>query len=248
MDAVLGVKAGVASDMSTTMTMVDYNPPEVTNEFNYRPVPPLVPISAAFIFLSPLAFAWDTMTVVPLVGTVLAVLAWRQVRRSPREFSGQKIAGICAVVLLTTTVAAAGFHVYNFATEVPEGFQRVSFPNDISSKGFVTVEGQTKLHPDVEQLAGKPLFLKGFMYPTKQTEGITSFVLCKDRDECCFGGQPKQSDMIFVQMPEGKTATHWNGLVTVAGSFTAQPSVDETGLNPVYKIDAQFFSPAKTSY
>lgn len=241
-------QSGVPRKMSATMTMVDYSSTEVTNEFNYRPVPPLVPISAAFVFLSPLAFVWDAMTLVPLVGAVLGFLAWRQVRRSPADFSGGKLAAICAIVLLTTTVSAAGFHAYNFATEVPEGFQRVSFPNDISSKEFVTIEGEKKVHPDVEQLSGKPVFLKGFMYPTKQTEGLTSFLLCKDSGDCCFGGQPKQSDMIFVQMAEGQTANFRAGLVAVAGDFQAQPTLDATGLNPVYKIDAKIFSPAKTGY
>lgn len=234
--------------MSATMAMVDFDQPEVTNEFNYRPMPPLVPISAGFVFLSPLAFVWDTMTVIPLIGAVLGLIAWRKIRSSAGEYSGGKLAGFCAVILLTTTVAAAGFHTYNFATELPEGYQRVSFPNDISNKGFVTVDGQTKVHPDVEQLAGKPVFLKGFMYPTKQTQGLKSFLLCKDSGDCCFGGQPKQSDMIFVEMQDGQTADFRTGLVAVAGLFEARPTLDETGLNPVYKIDAKMFGPAKTGY
>lgn len=234
--------------MSATMAMVDYNPPEVTNEFNYRPMPPLVPISLGFVFLSPLAFVWDSMTMIPLMGAFLAALAWRKIRVNRGEYSGGLLAGSCAIILATTTAAAASFHAYNFATELPDGYQRVSFPNEISSKGFITVDGAMKIHPDVEQLSGKPVFLKGFMYPTKQTRGLTSFLLCKDSGDCCFGGQPKQSDMIFVQMAEGQTADFRNGLVAIAGDFQAQPTLDETGLNPVYKIDAKMFGAAKTGY
>lgn len=234
--------------MSATMTMVDYAQPEVTNEFNYRPVPPLVPISVAFVLLSPLAFVWDTMAILPLVGAILAFLAWRKIRRSNGDYSGGTMATVCAIILLATTVASAGFHAYNFATELPEGYQRVNFPMDISSKGFVNIDGQSKPHPDVEKLAGQPIFTKGFMYPTKQTKGLTSFLLCKDSGDCCFGGQPKQSDMIFVQLAEGQTADFRQGLVAVAGQFEAKPTVDETGLNPVYRIDAKVFAPAKTTY
>ncbi len=234
--------------MSATMTMVDYDQPEVTNEFNYRPVPPLVPISAAFVLLSPLAFVWDVMAIVPLAGTFLAVIAWRQVQRSQGAYSGGMLAVTCAGLLLTTTVSAMGFHAYNFATELPEGFQRVSFPMDISAKGFVNLDGEVKIHPDVEKLEGQPVFLKGFMYPTKQTTGLTSFLLCKDSGDCCFGGQPKQSDMIFIEMAEGQTAEFRQGLVAVAGEFHARPTIDETGLNPVYRIDAQIFGLAKTGY
>ncbi len=234
--------------MSATMTMVDYDQPEVTNEFNYRPVPPLVPVSAAFLFLSPLAFVWDTMTLIPLLGGLLALVAMRQIRRARGDYSGGKLAAVCAILLFTTSVSAAAFHAYNFAAELPEGYQRVSFPNDISDKGFITEDGETKVHPDVEQLTGKPIFLKGFMYPTKQTEGLTSFLLCKDGEQCCFGGQPKQSDMIYVKMAEGQTVDYRKGLVAVAGEFQAQPTLDETGLNPVYKVDAKIFAPAKTGY
>jgi len=234
--------------MSATMAMVDYEQPEVTNEFNYRPVPPLVPISAAFVLLSPLAFVWDTMAILPLVGAILALMAWRQIRRSQGAYTGATMATFCAALLLTTTVSAMGFHAYNFATELPDGFQRVSFPMDISAKGFVTVEGTVKVHPDVEKLEGQPVFLKGFMYPTKQTQGLTSFLLCKDSGDCCFGGQPKQTDMIFVELEEGQTAEFRQGLVAIAGEFHARPTIDETGLNPVYRIDAKVFGPAKTGY
>lgn len=235
--------------MSATMAMVDYDQPEVTNEFNYRPVPPLVPISAAFVLLSPLAFVWDTMAILPLSGAVLALMGWRQIRQSQGAYTGTKLALFCAGLLTTTTVSAMGFHAYNFATEVPEGFKRVNFPMDISAKGFVTVDGETKIHPDVEKLESQPVFLKGFMYPTQKTKGLTSFLLCKDSGDCCFGGQPKQSDMIFVEMAEGQTADfHQGQLVAVAGEFHARPTIDETGLNPVYRIDAKIFGPAKTGY
>ncbi len=235
--------------MSATMTMVDYDQLEVTNEFNYRPVPPLVPISAAFVLLSPLAFVWDTMAILPLVGAILAIMAWRQIRRSKGAYTGTTMATLCAMLLMTTTVGAMSFHAYNFATELPDGFQRVSFPMDISAKGFVNVDGEVKVHPDVEKLEGQPVFLKGFMYPTRQTTGLTSFVLCKDSGDCCFGGQPKQTDMIFVEMEEGQTAEYHQGqLVSIAGEFHARPSIDETGLNPVYRIDAKLFGPAKTTY
>lgn len=233
--------------MSATMTM-DYEQPEVTNEFNYRPIPPLVPISAAFVLLSPLAFVWDSMALLPLVGAILAFLALRKIRRSNGDYSGGKLAAICCLVLMTTTVSAASFHAYNFATELPEGYQRVSFPMDISAKGLVTVEGQTKPHPDVEKLAGQPVFLKGFMYPTGKTKGLTSFLLCKDSGDCCFGGQPKQTDMISVQMADGQTADFRAGLVAVAGEFHTGATVDATGLNPIYRLEAKVFSPAKTGY
>lgn len=220
----------------------------VVNEFDYRPVPPLVPVSAAFILFSVTAFMWDVLVVVPLIGSLVAMFAWRQVARSPQYYSGGMAAKIVCFVLVSMTVGATSLHAYSFATEVPEGFERVSFASDISEKGFVVDGGRMGLHPDVQKLTDKPLFLKGYMYPTKQSHDIEAFVLCKDSGDCCFGGQPKVTDMIFVEMAKGQMVNHRSGLVAVAGTFKASPMLDPTGLNPVYKLECDFFSGAKTSY
>jgi hypothetical protein len=218
------------------------------DEFSYRPVPPLVPISAAMVFLSITAFMWDVFIAVPIIGTVLAVLAWRKIARSNGDYSGGTVAAALAFLLPTIAVGAAAFHVVSFLTELPPGYQRVSFATDISQKGFVVEDGQPAVHPDVQKIAGNEVFLKGFMYPTKQMEDITSFVLCKDSGDCCFGGQPKQTDMIYIEMEPGRRVHYRAGLVAVAGKFEATPTLDPTGLNPVYKLTCEYFAPAKTSY
>lgn len=234
--------------MSTSMACLDPREELYSSEFEYRPVPPLVPVSAAFVLLSLSAFAWDMLLIVPLIGSVLAFLGWRQVSRSAGAYSGGLMAAACALLLPMMTASAAGLHLYFYATEVPEGFQRVSFATDIADKGFLTDRGEMGIHPDVEALADQPVFLKGYMYPTRDTLNLSSFVLCKDSGDCCFGGQPKMTDMVYVEMEPGRTVDYRAGLVSVAGVFRTTPSLDPTGLNPVYKLDGQYFSGAKTSY
>lgn len=218
------------------------------DEFSYRPVPPLVPISVAMAFLSITAFMWDVFIAVPLVGMVLAMVAWRKIARSNGDYSGGRLAAIMTFVLPALAVGAAVFHVTSFLTELPPGYQRVNFAADISLKGFVVDNGTPAVHPDVQKIAGNEVFLKGFMYPTKQMEELTTFVLCKDSGDCCFGGQPKQTDMIYIEMEPGKMVDYRPGLVAVAGKFEATPTMDPTGLNPVYKLTCEYFAPAKTSY
>jgi len=234
--------------MSSTATLDDVPIGAAANEFDYRPVPPLVPVSAAFLLFSITAFMWDVLVIIPLVGCLLAFLAWRQVSRAPQYYSGATAAKVILLVLATMTVSASALHAYSFATEVPDGFSRVSFASDISDKGFVVNKGRMDLHPDVQKLTDKPLFLKGYMYPTKQFQDIQTFVLCKDSGDCCFGGQPKVTDMIYIEMTKGQMVNHRSGLVAVAGTFRASPTLDPTGLNPVYKLECDFFSGAKTSY
>jgi hypothetical protein len=217
-------------------------------DFVYRPIPVLVPISLAFIFLSLVAAMLVELLVVPAMGAVLAFLAVRQIRASRGNLSGGRLALASAVIQLTMLAGFGTLHAYSIATEVPPGFERVSFTADISKKGFSNQNGMTGIHPDVQKLVDKKVMIKGYMYPTKTSEGLKSFVLCRDNGDCCFGGQPKTTDMILVHMTGENTARFRTGLVSVAGTFKAEPTVDETGLRPVYQLECEFFGPAKTWY
>ncbi len=218
------------------------------NEFNYRPVPALVPVSGAFVLLSVAAFIWDVLVLVPVVSLGLSVMALRQILRSPREWSGLTAATVFAVLSFIAAIGSVSLHAFNYATELPKGYERVSFARDISERGFIVRDGQTSVPPEVQELSGKPVFVKGFMYPENQTVGLTRFVLCKDSGDCCFGGQPKPTDMIVVEMAPGKTVNFRAGLVAVAGLFEARPTVDASGINPVYRVTADRFGGAMTSY
>lgn len=239
----------------TTETAFPADPliaPEVldaeANEFNYRPVPALVPASGAFVLLSISAFIWDVLVLVPVVSFGLSLMAVRQIRRSPGEWSGLTAALVFAVLSFFAMSGSISLHAYNYVTELPTGFERVSFARDISDRGFIVRDGQTTVPPEVQELSGKPVFVKGFMYPEQQTVGLTRFVLCKDSGDCCFGGQPKPTDMIVVEMVPGKTINYRAGLVSVAGVFEARPTVDTSGVNPVYRVTAERFGGAMTSY
>lgn len=234
--------------MSTSAVMTGSLDNATLNEFEYRPVPPLVPVSAAFVLLSVMAFAWDVFVAVPLIGTVLAFIAWRQVATSQGTYSGGAVAKATLILLPVMTLSAVGVHAYSFATEIPPGYRRISFAADISDKGFLMDQGRAAVHPDVDALTKEPVFLKGYMYPTKQSENLKGFVLCKDSGDCCFGGQPKVTDMMYVEMQDGQQVNFRSGLVAVAGELKISPTVDQTGLNAVYKLECDFFSGAKTSY
>lgn len=238
----------MSSSASVAEWGVDQSVESGAAEFDYHPVPPLVPVSAAFVLFTLTAFLWDILLIVPLVGVLLALVAIWQVKSSRGAYGGLKLATISATLMVLLAGAASGFHAYNFATELPPGFQRVSFPNDISAKGLVIRDNEVSVPPDVKQLDGSAVFLKGFMYPTQKSQGLTSFVLCKDNGDCCFGGQPKPTDMILVEMKDGLTVKDRRGLVAVAGDFRIHPTVDSSGLNPVYKLECTYFSPAKTAY
>jgi hypothetical protein len=130
-----------------------------TREFEYRPVPALVSVAGAFAFFSLTAFIIEWLLLVPLVGLLLAGLALWQIRRGQGAYGGLKVTWALIGVMLLELSGPVGLHAYSLVTEVPEGFQRVSFAGDISRYELKTVNGAYKIPEPVRELDGKPVFL-----------------------------------------------------------------------------------------
>lgn len=216
--------------------------------FSYRPVPPTAPVALVMGLVSLLGLLTEFILPLTVVGAVIGFLAVRRIRRYPSEYSGLWIAQtglvLCAV-LLPVGIAARS---YAYATEVPEGHQRLSFNRDISKKEFIFNQGRNLFHPDVKALDAQKIFLKGYMLTDKKTENIREFVLCLDSGDCCFGGQPAVTDMIYITVPEGEEAFEYTqGMVFVAGTFKLLSPNPPEG-QPAYQIEATGCGPVQTYY
>jgi hypothetical protein len=138
-------------------------------------------------------------------------------------------------------VAASGYHAYSYVTELPEGHQRISF-NDLSRHDPIFADGKLQVDPDIAALDGKSIYIKGYMYPTRQQTGITEFVMVKDTGQCCFGGQPKLTDMIVVKFEDGMTVNHREQqLVGVGGTFRVRAGVQSGVLTAIYMLEGTYF-------
>lgn len=236
--------------MSQTVEHMAAETNGLNNEFDYRPVPPLAAVTAVLGVISLLALITEFALPFALLGIVLGIVAKRQFARSEGAYSGIWLVrgglAVCALCL----AGGSAFHAYVYATEVPEGYTRVSFVTDISKKGFTEIEGRKDYHPEVKALDGQKLFLKGYMYPDGRAEGIRQFILCKDSGECCFGGKPALTDMIFINIPDGvPPANYYDGLIAVAGNFQVAPDLRRAGeLKPAYRIDASLCEAARKLY
>lgn len=235
-----------ASNSAAKMRPVSMEPG--FDDFNYKPIPPLAVVSLLLGIcglsglLSPLGLLFAAF------GAVLGWVAARQIRSSDGGLSGGWMAQSGVVLSSLLFVGGIALHVYWFQSELPEGCQRLSFSTDISKKGFVIEDNQQKFHPDIEELDGKQVFLKGYMYPEGQVEGIKTFILCRDNGDCCFGGQPKLTDMIKVRMAKGTSARMGQGMVSVAGTFRLRDLRRAGNLEPAFELEASHFGPAKTWY
>ncbi|WP_442483434.1 DUF3299 domain-containing protein [Aeoliella sp. SH292] len=79
------------------------------------------------------------------------------------------------------------------------------------------------LTPEIEQLAGQRIRIRGWMLPTFQRKGITQFVLVRDNLECCFGPGAALYDCIMVEMVPGTSADFSTRSIAVEGTFSIRP-------------------------
>ncbi|MCA8987136.1 MAG: DUF3299 domain-containing protein [Planctomycetaceae bacterium] len=207
-------------------------------EFDYRPTPVIVPIAMVLALVSASSLLGIVGVILAVIGMLISSVALWTILRSDGAYSGRWVATGAFLLSLTFGIAGMSLQAYAFSTEVPEGFRRVSFSQEISAKGFTVENGRMGLHPDVARMVDQPIFLKGYMYPQRQTEGLTEFLLLKDTGECCFGGQPKPTDMILVKMKTPEGATYRQGRVAVAGVLKLTSDTTPEGLQPVYALEA----------
>lgn len=132
----------------------------------------------------------------PLVGIASGVIAWRRIRRYPHELTGRAPAAIGVLLSAVLLVVGVGMHGWIYATEVPEGYQRIAY-DDLQP---VPEASRLPFSPAALELNGQRVFIKGYVYPDGQQANIKRFVLVADLGTCCFGGQPKLTHMVEVTL------------------------------------------------
>ncbi len=116
--------------------------------------------------------------------------------------------------------AGSGFQAYAYVTELPPGYERLSYAElqpdpDVAGEVFP---------PHAKDYDNKRVFIKGYIYPGKQQSGIRQFVLCRDNGDCCFGGQPKLTDRILVNLQGPLRLEYSTTMHRLAGTFHLEPS------------------------
>lgn len=186
-------------------------------EFPYRAISSSAITSVVFAALGSMGgfFFWPALGL-SLIGVVTGCLSVRQIRRYPEEFEGLRLAmtGICANAL----VVFLGFsmHLYIYVTEVPEGYTRVQF-YELQQDATQQVDMPTQRAIDMN---GESVFLKGYIHPSSGSGVLKKFILVPDLGTCCFGGQPKSSDMIEVTLMDGQVTKAGLTKKKLAGEFS----------------------------
>ncbi|MEM1063565.1 MAG: hypothetical protein AAGJ97_14665, partial [Planctomycetota bacterium] len=131
--------------MSNTTFAARADTPPV-EDFSYSQVPPLAPISLAFGVCAASSLVTPLGGLFGLIGVICGLLAWRKIAVSEGAFGGALLAKAGTAASFSFASLGIGWGAYAYATEVPDGFRRISFKYDVSAKGFANNEGYRAIH------------------------------------------------------------------------------------------------------
>lgn len=202
-------------------------------DFPYRAISraAIVSLMLGGVALLGLIPTFQALLVLALFGFATALIGYRATRTYPNEYSGQSLAIAGLVFNALVFSGGIGEHAYIYATEVPDWAQRVHFRElqQPASAPDLPTERAVELN-------GESIFVKGYIHPASGDGQLQRFVLIPDLGTCCFGGQPRSSDMIEVTLVGGQTVRAGLTKRKLAGKFL----VDSRGGNskdfdnPVY--------------
>jgi hypothetical protein len=199
-------------------------------------------VSLPLVVLSLVSMRFPVGDAVPLgmlgalfggVALALGIVAERTIRRYPSEYTGARLARAGLVGGLLMLVAGSASAAFTYSSEVPDGYARTGFWELQPDPD----EPQLPISPKAFELSGKPIFIKGYMHPGVASMGkVNHFILVPDMGTCCFGGQPKPTDMIEVYVKEGKERVAYSPRrIKLAGTFfLADGPIQSLGLRNVW--------------
>ncbi|MFO0011257.1 MAG: DUF3299 domain-containing protein [Planctomycetota bacterium] len=209
------------------------------DEYNYRSVSRAAVLSVVFGLLGLFSWYFPEVTVLSLAGLVLTLVALRNFKRFPTELSGKPVAIVGGLLSLLMVIASPVRHTYIYYTELPEGYERISFSALKSPMGAPDVPPDSALG-----LNGKKVFLKGYIHPTSLASNASkTFILVPDWATCCFGQQPPLTHMVEVRLSGDQFANKSFRRHSLAGTLQVRPSIKPIeGLQGVfYELEADHF-------
>jgi hypothetical protein len=203
----------------------------------YRSVSKAAITSVALAVLGIAGFWAPLFVVLPVLAICFGVIGLSNIRKFPGELVGTGAAWIGIVAGSLILVGSVSFITYVYMTEVPEGYTRVTFydlkPSSRSSRLFTE---------RAEELDGQKIFIKGYVRPGNQSRGLKKFVLTGDFGDCCFGGNPKITEIIGVTITGAQTVDYDLRYRKILGTFRLNKSpkvINEKDVpSIIYEIEA----------
>ena len=198
----------------TTTTLDEYTEPGTDESIHYRALHTGAIVGLVLGLLSALTLMSASTTLqncllvtpIPILGMFISLRSLAKIRRESDQYTGKWLATAGLALSAFFLVTGVGYGYYVYQTEVPEGYERISFeslkPTELQERGGKAVP------PEILALEGKRVFIKGFIRPGSAPvrTGIDRFLLVRDNNQCCFGDLSKVN--YFDQMAVQITSSH----------------------------------------
>ena len=191
--------------------------------------------------LTLLGVIWDAPSPilgVPGFGAIIGLYSLRKLKRHAGELTGLAMAKIGTMLSIGCLVLGAGYAQYRYATEVPDGYERIRFL-DLEPKKS---RPDLPVSPESLELHGKKVFVKGYVLSDDKGLALQNFAIVPDLGECCFGGSPKLYKMIGTKIITDQRVGFSFFKRGFGGTFEVDPRPkDPSGLQgPHYTLKADY--------
>ncbi|MCG8585033.1 MAG: hypothetical protein MI757_10005 [Pirellulales bacterium] len=200
---------------------------------DYRAVCSAAVVSLVIAVIGLSAFWISALLLISIVGMLLGIYAWATIRSRRDELTGMGLAKASIAISTFAIIAGGGWHGYVYATEVPDGYERISYRSLQADPGRPADRA-----PDAAlELDGKDVFIKGYILDTAKAKGIKSFFLVRDKGDCCFGGNPEIDERVLVEL-DSQSIEYTNRQSKVVGQFAVAPETmrDAKGRRVLYTL------------
>ncbi|MGI9516243.1 MAG: DUF3299 domain-containing protein [Pirellulaceae bacterium] len=207
-------------------------------EIHYRSLSKAAVGGTIFAFLGLGYLLATPLILLPVIGLGLSWIGVTNVRRFPEELVGRKLAKIGLVLSILLLAGGTAWHTYVYMTEVPEGYERISFRMLKPDR-----KSQLPYSPNAEELDGTKVFLKGYVRPGTHRTNLRDFILVGDFGSCCFGGNPEITDVVAISIQGEERVNYSLRVRKIAGTFRlnrrAAPTDEKEVPKVYYQIDAE---------
>jgi hypothetical protein len=187
--------------------------PEAAEPEGYRSLSGVAVAALAVAALGPVAFVDWWLAAVPAVGLVLAGVALRDLAARPDVLTGRGLALAAAGLSAACLSGGLAYRTVVYRAELPPGHVRL---------------GYALLQP----AQGDPPLA------VPETARAVNGRDVRDQGDCCFGGNPKITDRVLVQLADAGGVEFTPRIVKVAGRFRVEPAgAPELGGGVLYHLD-----------
>jgi hypothetical protein len=174
-------------------------------------------------------------------------MAIRKILRASGELSGLGISTAGVVLSALFAVCGITYQIYVMSYEIPAGYQKIDFTQLAADprtgripEEIIALTPQFDEHGNIIR-TGIPVFIEGYMYPTRQMTDIDSFMLVPFVEQGKFGATTRNpTEMIDVTLSGGNKVFYRTSLVRVGGILNIDENNMSNGGTP-YRIDADVF-------